>query len=464
MKKHFVSLILLMTGFLCADEVSQYGYGELALTDIHANLKSIIIPASRFELIKKQGAFVDGSSLAGLNPIDRSDILVMPDGSKIYRAPWVMEGQKSLIMMGDLCNQDGSLYQDSPRTVLKNAVKHAHDMGFQPYFGIELEFFLLKKNQRGEYVPLDNYGYCDSMPNGQIKLLQLALMEALLQAGIEVEKIHHEVAPGQYEIVLKYTDPIQAADGLIIAKNIIQSAAAGQNLKATFMPKPLSNYNGSGMHVHVSLFDEKTNKNAFYDEHSEDHLSEKAKYFIAGTLEHFKEMTLLLNSSVNSFKRLVPGYEAPVYACWGKKNRSAALRIPEVADATQQETQGASTRVEYRVLDGSCNPYLAFAALLEAGIEGIADKKEVMPSVEKNLYYSSKEYLQEQGIRTIATSLEEAIDDYKNSDFIRRLLGDSLFEKYLTYKENEWNSYVQNEEYDVHVITRWEKEYHGLLS
>jgi len=262
--------------------------------------------------------------------------------------------------------------------------------------------------------------------------------------------------------VIKYTDPIKAADSLIITKYIIESVAESYKLHATFMPKPFAHYNGSGMHIHMSLFNVASGRNAFYDPLKDDGFSVIGKQFIAGNLNRLKEGNLLLNSSVNSFKRLVPGYEAPVYLCWGKKNRSAAIRIPDITQRSLEDSHGAPMRVEFRITDGSCNPYLAFATLIEAGMSGIENQEMVPDSVEQNLYHYSEDEIEQLGITTIATSLGEAIDEYRDSTFIQKLLGDSLHKKILDIHEHEWNSYTKNEIHNPFVITEWEKKYHAL--
>lgn len=461
MKKNILLYGIIAIFGINADQVS-YGYFDVMLTDIHAYPKSITIPYTRTQSIIEQGMYVDGSSIAGLESINTSDVLVKPDTNALYDVPWLLEDKKTKVMIADVYNEDGSLYQDSPRTVLKNVVQHAHDAGYQPYFGVELEFYIVRPDAVGALVPCDEYGYCDAIPHAQIRLFELALLESLQMVGIEIDKIHHEVSPGQYEIVLKYTDPIKAADNLIMARYIIETAAHGRNLKAIFMPKPFAHLSGSGMHVHMSLFETVLGTNALYDRYSKHHLSSTAHYFIGGMMTHLQEIELLLNSSINSYKRLVHHNEAPVYICWGHKNRSAAFRIPEVTEKNLHDTHGTPMRVECRILDGSCNPYLAFAALLEAGLDGIAKKQKAPSAVEDNVYYYTEEEIEEKGIETLATSLGQAIDIFKESEFSKQLLGTTLWGKILDIKEKEWNSYTKNEKNNVHSITAWEKNYHRV--
>ena len=356
----------------------KFNYMDCWYLDILADPKSITLPIDKAQQACKNGIFFDGSSVLGFTSINESDLLALPDTSSLFVLPWVAEDMSTLVVMCDVCTKDGSLHPDSTRTVLKNTVERANEAGFVPYCGVEVEFYLLKKDHHGQLAPFDSYGYCEAIPNYQFKTFQVALLGALKKVGIDVEKIHHEVAPGQYEVVIKYTDPIRAADSLVMTKYIIQAAAEGQGLHATFMPKPFAHHNGSGMHIHMSFFDAITKSNSFYDAYQDDNLSVTAQQFIAGNLNRLKEYELLVNTSVNSFKRLVPGYEAPVYVCWGRKNRSAALRIPDTTPTSLAVTNGAPMRVEFRIPDGSCNPYLAFAALIEAGLQGIKNQ-EVAP-------------------------------------------------------------------------------------
>jgi glutamine synthetase len=443
--------------------LAKFNYMDCWYLDILAHPKCITLPMDKAQQACKYGIFFDGSSVIGFTSINESDLLALPDTSSLFVFPWGTQDMSTLVVMCDVCTKDGSLHPDSSRTVLKNAVERAYEAGFVPYCGVEVEFYLLKKDKNGQLTPLDQYGYCDAIPGYQHKAFQFALMDLLKKSGIDVEKIHHEVAPGQYEVVIKYTNPVRAADSLVMTKFIIQSVAEAHEFQATFMPKPFAHYNGSGMHIHMSFFDAYTNTNAFYDAYQDDNLSVTAQQFIAGNLNRLKEYELLLNTSVNSFKRLVPGYEAPVYVCWGRKNRSAALRIPDTTPTSLAVTNGAPMRVEFRIPDGSCNPYLAFAALIEAGLQGIKNQEVAPASIEQNLYHYSEEQIEELGITTIVTSLGEAIDLYKDSAFTQSLLGVSLHKKILDIKEREWNSYTKNEVHNAFVITDWEKKQHALL-
>ena len=470
MKKLLLSLVapFIIAHQLMADSIENhksqsFDYIDCMFLDVLGSPKSITLPIEKAEQACKSGIFFDGSSIIGFTSIHESDLLAKPDLTSLFVLPLCSEQMNTAIVMCDVCHKDGSLHPDSPRTVLKNTLDRAYEVGFMPYCGVEVEFYLLKKNINGKNVQLDDYGYCEAIPNYELKAFQLFLMNALSQAGIDIEKIHHEVAPGQYEVVIKYDDPLKIADALIMTKYIIQAVAEAYGLQATFMPKPFAHHNGSGMHIHMSFFDIEAGINAFYDSSAKNNLSLIAQQFIAGNLNRLRQSELLLNFSVNSFKRLVPGYEAPVYLCWGNKNRSAALRIPDINPSTLEETNGAPMRVEFRIPDATCNPYLAFAALIEAGIQGIINQEEAPDSVEKNLYHYSQEEIQELGIVTISTSLGEAIDEYKNSAFVQGLLGYSLYRKLLTIKEHEWNTYSKNETHNVFVITNWEKSYHDIL-
>ncbi len=443
-------------------QLNKFHYMDFFFLDILGNPKCITLPMDKAQNACKYGIFFDGSSVLGYTSINESDLLARPDTHALFVLPWGMEETSSLAMMCDICTIDGNLSTSSPRTILKHVVKDASNQGFSPYFGVEIEFYLLKKNDQGGYVPVDAFGYCEAMPNYVFKNFQTSLVNALKKTGIDVEKVHHEVAHGQYEVVLKYTDPIHAADSLVMTKYIIQAAAQSQGLLATFMPKPFAHQNGSGMHMHVSFFDKETENNAFYNEHAKNSLSDIGLHFIAGNLNRLKQCELLLNTSVNSFKRLVPGYEAPVYLCWGSKNRSAALRIPDITKFALHDTHGAPMRVEFRIPDGSCNPYLAFAAIIEAGLQGIKNKEKAPEPIEHNLYHYSEDEIAELGISTIATSLGEALDEYKNSEFVQLLLGGTLYNKILEIKEKELSAYSKNEVHNAFVITDWERNYHSI--
>lgn len=473
----FLSLLLLNTSihssFRCPDTIdealafyqdSQIQSVELLFSDIHGTLKSITFPFHKVAGALTKGAFFDGSSIQGCTRINESDLLAKADLSGFFLSPWDRSISTGYLFC-DMYTSPTEQYQDSPRTILKNAVKKAEDAGFAINFGIELEFYLFKKNEFGHLTPIDNNAYCDALPNTELDIFKGVLLNGLFLAGIDVEKVHHEVAPGQYEVVLRYGNPVRMADSLLLAKHIITRAAQQfGNYHVSFMAKPIEGQNGSGMHVHCSAWDIKNNKNAFYDATKTNNLSSTALHFIGGNVAHLQEMTLLFNATVNSYKRLVPGYEAPVYLSWGFKNRSTAIRIPETNSEELQETNGAPVRMEFRSADPCCNPYLLFTGIISAGIEGITKEISAPAQIEYNLYTSTTKERDELGIKIIPSSLGSSVEIFKNSKLMKEVLGESLHRKLSLLKETEWNNYATTEKHDPLAVSQWEKNYHRFLS
>ncbi len=443
---------------------SQTRFVELLFSDIHGTLKSLTFPFHKVAGAIEKGAYFDGSSIAGCTNINESDLLAKVDLSGFFLSPWTKQMSTGYLFC-DMYTSPTEKYQDSPRTILKKAMKKAEDAGYNINVGLELEFFIFKKDNNGDLVPVDSSGYCDALPTTELETFKSALLNGLFLAGVDIEKAHHEVAPGQYEIVLRYQNPLRIADSLLLTKHITQRIAQHfDGYYVSFMPKPITGVNGSGMHVHCSLWDIKENKNAFYDAEKPGFLSETAHYFIGGNVAHLQEMTLLLNSSVNSYKRLVPGYEAPVYLSWGFKNRSTAIRIPETSTDELIETNGAPTRMEFRSADPSSNPYLLFAGIINAGLDGIANKTAAPQHIEHNLYRSTKEECEELNIKIIPSSLGESVALFKNSDLMKQSLGESLHKKLVSIKEKEWDDYSETEKHDPFTVSQWEKRYHRLKS
>lgn len=480
MKKHslFLSSLLFFSSihtdsFKCPETIdealnfcqdSQVRFMEFLFSDIHGSLKSITFPIHKAQAALEKGAFFDGSSIAGGTFIHQSDLLAKADLSGFFLSPWDRNMVTGYVFC-DMYHSPTKEYQDSPRTVLKNAVKKAKDVGLAINFGIELEFFIFKKDEKGNLKPVDDNVYCDALANTELDTLKGAFLNGLFLAGIDVEKAHHEVAPGQYEIVLRYGSPVRMADSLILAKHIITRAARQfGDYHVSFMAKPIEGENGTGMHVHCSAWDIANNKNAFYDAEKVGSLSDTALHFIGGNVAHLQEMTLLLNATVNSYKRLVPGYEAPVFLSWGFKNRSTAIRIPETNSEELIETNGAPVRMEFRSPDPCCNPYLLFAGIINAGVEGVNKKIAAPASIEHNLYASTKEECDQLGIKIIPSSLGDSIEIFKNSSLMKKSLGESLHKKLVSVKEKEWNNYIETEKHDPLTISKWEKRYHRLTS
>lgn len=419
---------------------------HLQFTDLNGLLKGVTIPRSKLETAIEDGVWFDGSSIEGFARIYESDMYLKPDIDTYSIIPWTREIQSEEIVARFICDvymPDGKPFQGDPRYILKKQLDRAEKMGFVFNVGPELEFFLFKKeNHKLIPLPHDNAGYFDQTTDLAMDIRQKMTL-ALNEFGIDVEALHHEVAVGQHEIDFRYSDALRIADQTITMKFTLKWIAAHQNLHATFMPKPIYGINGSGMHVHQSIFDFE-GRNLFYDPKDNYHLSNLAKYFIQGQLSHIKAMNAILNPTVNSYKRLVVGYEAPVYIAWGQKNRSALIRIPRYTRGREK-----SVRAEIRCPDPSSNPYLAFAVMLAAGLDGIEKKKLPPPPVEENIYDYSLEEANKKNIDILPRDLIGAINFLEKDETIRKALGDVAFEKFKNLKLKEW------EEYSVQV-SPWE--------
>ena len=405
----------------------------LWFTDILGFLKSFAITVDEVEGALYEGMGFDGSSIHGFTRIDESDMIAKPDPSTFTILPWEVEKSKIARMFCDILNPDGTPYEDDPRYVLKKNLERAKKMGFTFYVGPELEYFYFKSSQLPP-EPLDAGGYFDLIPLDIALQLRKRTVMALQDVGIKVEASHHEVAPSQHEIDLRYVDGLKMADTVITYRFVVKEIALKQEVYATFMPKPLFGENGSGMHTHMSLF--KGERNAFFDKDDTFHLSSVGKGFISGLMKHAREITLITNQWVNSYKRLVPGYEAPVYISWARRNRSDLIRVPQYKPGKE-----VATRVEYRAPDPACNPYLAFSVLLSAGLAGIEGKYELIPPVEKNVYEMTQREREKVGIKTLPGSLIEAIQETKKSKLVKETLGEDVFQKLIENKEKEWDEY-----------------------
>ncbi len=407
---------------------------RLWFTDILGFLKSFAITVEELELSLTEGQGFDGSSIQGFARIDESDMVAMPDPSTFVVLPWrPTEGGSVARMFCDILQPDLTPYVGDPRYVLKRALKRAADMGFTYYVGPELEYFYFKDTSNKPEV-LDHGGYFDLTPLDIASDLRRETVLALEQMGIGVEYSHHEVAPSQHEIDLRYTDALTMADSAMTYRLVVKEVALKHGVYGTFMPKPLFGENGSGMHTHQSLF--RGDKNAFFDPKAPDHLSDIAKKYVAGLLHHAREFTIITNQWVNSYKRLIPGYEAPIYLSWAQRNRSDLIRIPVYKPGKEN-----ATRIEYRAPDPACNPYLAFAVMLAAGLEGIEKNYECPPPVEQNVYEMSIEDRERLGINSLPGSLSEATEEAEKSELLRRTLGDHVFEKFIENKKIEWHQY-----------------------
>jgi glutamine synthetase len=416
-------------------------YLLLWFTDLEGHLKSFAITPAETEGALNDGMGFDGSSITGFNAIEESDMVAIPDPDTFRLMP-ARPGETVVgRMICDVVKPDGAPYEGDPRYVLRRALERMESMGFDTFnIGPELEYFLFKSNDSTE--TLDEGGYFAMTTLDAATEWRNETIKALEAMGIPIEYHHHEVGPSQHEIDMRYAAALEMADHTLTYRLIVKEVAAKNGVYATFMPKPIFGENGSGMHTHQSLF--KDGRNAFFDSDDEWHLSEVGKAFIAGQLRHARELSAVFAQWVNSYKRLVPGYEAPVYVAWSRRNRSALIRIPLYKPGAEQ-----ATRAEIRCPDPACNPYLTFAALLHAGLEGIEKGYELPPPMERNLYHLTAEERREQGIVSLPETLGEAIDEFAQSDLMRRAFGDHIFDNYVKLKRKEWDEYrVQ--------LTEWE--------
>jgi len=422
---------------------------RLWFTDILGFVKSFSITVDELERALEDGMGFDGSSIEGFARIDESDMVARPDPSTFCIVPW---GQKDGFtvarMFCDIVKPNGDPFEGDPRYILKQNLRRAAELGFTYYVGPELEYFYFKDNKSTE--PLDTGGYFDLTPPDPAADLRRDTILMLQAMGIGVEYSHHEVAPSQQEIDLRYTDALTMADSAVTYRVVVKEVAQKYNVYATFMPKPIYGVNGSGMHVHQSLF--KGERNAFFDPKDKYHLSKEAKCFIAGLLKHSREITAVTSQWVNSYKRLVPGYEAPVYIAWAKRNRSTLVRIPEYKPGKEN-----ATRVEYRSPDPACNPYLAFSVMLAAGLEGIENNYELVPPTEENVFDLTPEERKERGIEPLPGDLFEAVLEAEKSSVVRKALGEHAFNIFIENKKIEWDKYrARVTDYEI-------KEYLSIL-
>jgi len=415
-------------------EVKEKGVGFIRLwfTDILGQMKSFAITPDELEGALNEGMGFDGSSITGYQDIQESDMMAHPDPSTFSLLPWRPQEMPVAKMFCDIKNPDGSPYEGDPRYILRRAVDKAASMGYTFYVGPELEYFYFKTPDSTQI--LDYGGYFDLTPLDAATELRRETILTLQEMGIKVEYSHHEVAPSQHEIDLRYTDALTMADSAMTYRLVVKQIAAKHGVYATFMPKPIFGQNGSGMHTHQSLF--KGDKNAFYSPTDKYNLSDEGKWFIAGLLRHSKEMSSIVAQWVNSYKRLVPGFEAPVYIAWSQRNRSALVRVPMYKPGKE-----LATRAEYRCPDPACNPYLAFAVMLMAGLRGIEEKYPLPEPMEKNLYHLTDEERRDLGIESMPASLGEALMITEKSELVRETLGDHAFERFLWVKRQEWDDF-----------------------
>ncbi|MBN1319410.1 MAG: glutamine synthetase [Thermoleophilia bacterium] len=413
-------------------EDKQIKFVRFWFTDVLGNLKSFAVTPAELEGAFEEGMGFDGSSIEGFVRIEESDMVAYPDPSTFAVLPWRAGAGGAARMFCEIRTPDGSPFPGDPRNVLRRVAARAEALGYTMNVGPELEFFYFKDSCGTEV--LDQGGYFDLTTLDAGSDLRRDTINALHAFGIQVEYSHHEVAPSQHEIDLRFKDVLTMADQVMTYRLTVKEIAQQKGLYATFMPKPMFGVNGSGMHVHQSLF--KGKSNAFFDAGDEYNLSKVGKSYIAGLLAHIKEIALVTNQWVNSYKRLVPGYEAPVYICWSRRNRSAMVRVPLYKPGKEN-----ATRVELRNPDPACNPYLAFAAMLAAGLDGIEKGMELPPEASNNIYHMTEEERAAAGIDSLPEDLYQAIKEFEKSSFVREALGDHVCDYLIRNKWAEWNEY-----------------------
>lgn len=432
---------------LTAEEVSRLveendvKFIRLWFTDILGRLKSFAIPKEELEMAFSEGMGFDGSSIKGFARIDESDMIAKPDPSTFAILPWRPREKAVARMFCDILQPDGSPYEGDPRYILKRNLERLAEKGYTFYVGPELEYFYFRDEKHTEI--LDEGEYFDLTTLDAASDFRRDTILALESMGIKVEYSHHEVAPSQHEIDLRYTDALTMADNVMTHRIVVKEVAQRYGYYATFMPKPIFGVNGSGMHTHQSLF--RGSRNAFFDLSDPYHLSAVGKSYIAGILKHAREITLVTNQWVNSYKRLVPGYEAPVYICWARRNRSTLVRVPMYKPGKEK-----ATRIEFRSPDPACNPYLAFSVMLAAGLAGVENGYELPDPVEKDVYHLSEREKAELGIESLPGSLSEAIELTEQSELVHKTLGDHVFRNLIDSKKIEWDEYrMQVHPYEI---------------
>jgi glutamine synthetase len=424
------------------DEIDEENVDFLRLqfTDILGTVKNVSVPASQAEKAFTEGIYFDGSSIDGFVRIQESDMRLDPDPETFAVLPWRngdSDGGAAARLICDVVDTStGEPFSGDPRGVLKNAIERAEEMGYNVNMAPEPEFFLFEEDEDGRATTKTNDagGYFDLAPKDLASDVRRDIIYGLESMGFDIEASHHEVAQGQHEINFTYDDALSTADNVATFRSVVRAIAAEHDLHATFMPKPIARINGSGMHTHMSLFTE-DGENAFHDEDDEFNLSDTAKSYLAGILEHAPAITAIADPTVNSYKRLVPGYEAPVYVAWSDRNRSALVRKPAARVP-------AASRIELRSPDPSCNPYLAFAAMIHAGLDGIENDLDCPDPVRENIYEFDEAKREEYGITTLPSNLGEAVEAFEEDEVIKNAMGDHVAEKFVEAKSQEFGEYI----------------------
>ncbi|OIO14675.1 glutamine synthetase [Candidatus Gottesmanbacteria bacterium CG11_big_fil_rev_8_21_14_0_20_37_11] len=421
---------------------------DLQFTDFLGNIKSSTIPVYNLEDALIRGVWIDGSSIEGFARIHESDMYLMPDPDTYALLPWRNNIQTGRVarLICDIYKPNHEPFEGDPRNILKRVLLEAKSMGYEYFTGPECEFFLFKKDEEGRIQRKSKgNGYYFNLIMDEAYAIKREIMEALFQMGIKSETCTHEVAEGQHEIDIRYDKALKTADNTISLKMATKFIAFQHNYHATFMPKPFFGINGSGMHIHQSLW--KNGENIFYDKNDKYGLSKTAYQFLSGELKHIREIVGVLAPNVNSYKRLTPGYEAPVYTCWARINRSALIRVPKVSKGYEDK----ATRMEIRCPDPSGNPYLSFAVLLKAGMEGVKKSMKAPDPVEENLFEFNDEKLAEHYINKLPASLKEAIEEIKKGTIVKKTFGEYTWKRYIEAKEEEWDKFRI-------WVTDWERE------
>ena len=423
---------------------------RLQVTDINGTLKNVEIPADELENSLKNGTMFDGSSIEGFVRIEESDMILKPDIDTFCILPWTMEKEKVARFICDVYTPDGKPFPGDPRRILRNVTEELAKHGYTGFAGPEPEFFLLPRDEatrKPKLAFMDEGDYFDLLPIDLGEETRKQIVVSLEEMGLNVEASHHEAAPSQHEIDFTYADILKTADNIQTFKLVVKTIALLRGLHATFMPKPFFGINGSGMHVHMSLFSNASN--IFFSENSPYQISNELRWFVGGIFNHIDAITAIANPSVNSYKRLVPGYEAPVNIAWSASNRTALVRVPA--------SRGKGTRVEFRSPDATSNPYLLLAVVFACGLDGIINKNEPHESVNENIYLMTEERKKELNIRQLPQNLQESIDALKKDSFIKGVMGEHVFSKFIQLKEQEHHSFSCS-------VTDWEiKKYLHLI-
>jgi len=433
-------------------------YILLHFTDTLGYLKGRTIPTEEAKTALKEGVTFDGSSvLAGVN-IEDSDMIMKPDPSTFAVYPYYFYDKSVASFICDIEQPDGKQFDNDPRRILRENISKMSVGGYEPTAAAELEFYIVQQSPEGEVLPVENHlidkqRYFDNTPGRDLtEPYRMELSTVLSSMRIEVERQHHEVGSAQNEITFKYSNPVTTADNIMRYKFAAKAVADKKyGWTATFMPKPWHGKAGSGMHVHIGLLDKHTGKNPFYDPKGYAYISQECRYFIGGILEHARALSAIVAPTVNSYKRLVPGYEAPVYVAWSKRNRSALVRIPAFSPDSSKEA-----RIEFRCPDSLCNPYFTYAAVFEAGLDGITKKIDPGDPVDVNIYHLTETERKKLGIKVLPTSLKEALEEWKSDEICTRAIGEEVADKYVELKTSEWREYELNMPKNEIEVTPWE--------